>query len=224
MRWHVLIFLALMQACSGTMKEHEAGQPRVHDSQEVIRQFIYGLWSLDSGNILSNEGYYFRPDGTVDFVASEQSGKWSLNKVNKLTISVPALNQEYLTEFNIDSISLDRMRLTSENKTHLFRKVPFGMDNEGNVLQGFSGSIAVGESRSFSFNIPSAKKIALRLNSDSPDVLFHIYRDDKEISTTGLREWSAIMIRSGRYEAIVTKGAKSVDKNPSDFDLKILGY
>jgi hypothetical protein len=44
----------------------------IKDSLEVIREQIYGLWSKDSGNTLTNTGYYFHPDGTIDFVSSEK--------------------------------------------------------------------------------------------------------------------------------------------------------
>jgi hypothetical protein len=225
MKWFIIGLLALMQACSGDMKYSADDTPVAeNDTQTVIRQFIYGLWSLDSGNTLSNEGFYFRSDGTVEFVAGESSGTWKLSGTDTLQIVYSFFNEEYKSDFRIDSLSSDRMILVSKGETHLFRKVPFGINNEGSILQGFSGSLKNGESRKYSFKIPNAKKIALKLNSGNPKLFFRVYSGSEELSSTDLREWSAIMVRSGSYDAVVTNNSDEKTDDVSDFDLKVVGY
>jgi hypothetical protein len=191
------------------------------DTLQLIQSFVYGLWSLDSGNILYNKGYYFREEGDVDFVAEEVSGKWQLTSRDSMEIVYTSFRQEYKAEYKIDSISESEMILSDSSGKHLFRKVPFGMNPEGNVLQGFSGNLEPGEDKNYTFDIPSAKKMELRLKTDNPAIVFRVFEGTNEITSIPVHHWTAIMIRSGKYKVTISNPQKG--KN-SEFDLKVLAY
>jgi hypothetical protein len=212
-------------SCSptGNNPETKAGRQPT-DTLEMIRGFIYGLWSKDSENTLQNVGYYFRPDGTMDFVAAGVSGSWALPQRDTLQITYSDQNQQYNANYRIDTLSESRMLIRDGDGSYLFRKVPFGMNVEGLVLQGFSGSLFPGEEKEYAFDLPAAKKITLKLNTKSKDVVFRIFDNQEELTSMPLQEWTGILVRSGKYKATVTNTNKRKQEKQADFDLKIIGF
>ncbi len=218
------LFLIIFSCSEKRKTEEEKTSAAKTDTTEVIKSFIYGLWSMDSGNSLNNIGYYFRPDGTVDFVAADVSGFWELNKNDSIKIIYNSFNEEYKADYKIDSISEGRMTISDKDGSYLFRKVPFGMNNEGIVLQGFSGSLEQGQEKVYSFDIPTAKKISLKLKTANKDIVFRVYENEKEVTSLPVQEWTSILVRSGKYKAkVIYPKTKKVSED-GGFDLKVIGY
>jgi hypothetical protein len=221
----LLAFFLIISSCSEKRKTEEEKSSAVKtDTTEIIKSFIYGLWSMDSGNSLNNIGYYFRPDGTVDFVAADVSGFWELNKNDSIKIIYNSFNQEYKADFKIDSISEGKMTISDKDGSYLFRKVPFGMNNEGVVMQGFSGSLAQGQEKVYSFDIPTAKKISLKLKTENKDIAFRVYENEKEVTSLPVQEWTSILVRSGKYKTKVIYPKTKKGNEEGGFDLKVIGY
>jgi hypothetical protein len=220
----LLVCIVLFSCMSKKNDTNNSGTDSKPDTMEMIRGFIYGLWSMDSGNYLTNEGYYFKPDGSVDFIAAEVSGEWQLIAKDSIKISYSSSDQQEMSTLKIDSINSDRMVLHDSDGASVFRKVPYGSNMEGIVLQGFSGTLEKGDSREYTFNVPSAKKIQLKIKSQNADVAFHIYDGKNQITATPLHEWTAIMIRGGNYKAVVELPRYSRSNEEGKFDLKVIGY
>src|SRR5436190_24267864 len=113
MKWFLIFLCIGFFSCSG-IKKNDVENNSIHnktDTMEIIRQFISGLWSMDSGNILMNEGYYFKSDGTVDFVAAEASGQWQLISKDSIKIEYHSFDQNIMSVSKIDSLSNERMIL-----------------------------------------------------------------------------------------------------------------
>lgn len=223
MKFSLILFCTILFACTSPVKEKSNDESLISgDTLKVVENFIYGLWSMDSGNTLFNEGYLFNSDGSVKFVASEREGTWNLCGKDSLKISYAYINESYDSYLKIDSITESRMILTDEEGTHLFRKVPFGMNNEGVVIQGFAGSLGTDDKKNYVIEIPPARKIYLKLKA-SDDTFFKVYDNEKEITATPLHEWTAIMIRGGKYRLEVFRLAKKNSK-AEDFDLKVIAF
>jgi hypothetical protein len=222
-RIFIFLITAFLYSCgSDQKKSDQSDETSPTDTMEIIRNFIYGLWSMDSGNALNNEGFYFKPDGTVDFVSSELSGFWELPTNDSIHVVYSTINEKFSSPYKINSITESRMILTDQNGNHLFRKIPFGINNERVVLQGFAGALAGGMKKKYSFDIPSAKKINLILNSENKNISFQVFDDANEFTSVPVREWTAIMVRSGKYKVVVSNTGNS--KEDSHFDLKVMGY
>ncbi len=225
MKWIVLIFGLILTSCFSGKKEAEIpAQVNRADTMQIIRDFICGLWSMDSGNILMNEGYYFKPDGSVDFVAAEVTGEWKLITNDTIKISYAAFHRELSSVNRIDSLTIDRMVLRDSGGTRVFRKVPFGMNMEGTVLQGFAGTLDKGEEREYNFNIPSSKKIQLKLQSPNEELSFNVYDGNNLITSAPLREWTAIMIRGGMYRLVISNPKNGHSREEGKFDLKVISF
>lgn len=223
MKWFILVFSTLLYSCTNEIKnESEIKGGNENDTLEIVRTFVYGLWSLDSGNSLYNEGYYFKPDGTVDFVAAEVSGTWELSGSDSIKIEYSSFDEVYKEFLKIDSINDNRMILTNKEGSHLFRKVPFGMNSEGTVLQGFAGKAEPGQIKEYAFEVPSSKKIQLKLSTQDPEISMRVYDGTNEITSSEVKSWTAIMIRSGKYFVRVSKTESG--KTPGEFDLKVISY
>ena len=194
------------------------------DTIEIIKNYIYGLWSLDSGNALSNVGYYFKPDGTVDFVAAEVTGNWELIQKDSIKIVYTSFNEDYKASYKIDSISAGKMTIRDDAGSYLFRKIPFGINNEGVVLQGFSGNISPNTEKEYEFDLPAAKKIHIKLISSKEEIVFRLYNNEEEITLIPIKEWTAILVRSGKYKAKISYPTDKSVKENQDYDLKIIGF
>jgi hypothetical protein len=219
------IYVAVLLSCSPAKKESEPVQEEIRgDTATIISSFITGLWSKDSGNTLTNEGFNFRNDGTVDYVSSEMSGNWELRK-DSLKLSWTSWDMAGESIFHIDSLTESRMVLSDTGGSHIYRKVPFGMNQEGNVAQGFSGYIKPGESKEYSFDLPPAKKILVKMTSPDSSVMFRIFDNgNSEITSAPVRNWTGIVIRSGKYRLLLTKPEKSKWKEEADYDIKVVVY
>lgn len=220
-----LLFILFIYSCSGDAKkpsgENETGVA-VNDTNQMIQSFICGLWSLDSQNILNNEGYFFKPDGTVDFVASEYQGNWQIIGTDSIFIKYSFFDSAFETGFHIDSLTESRMVLSDSDGVHLFRKVPFGVNTEENVISGFSGTLLPGISKEYTFTIASAKKLRVALNTKSDNVRLKIFDDRGELTSTPVKDWQSIMVRSGNYKIVVdyVDRKKAIDE---EFSIKVFG-
>ena len=194
----------------------------VNDTTQIIHSFVCGLWSLDSQNILNNEGYFFKPDGTVDFVASEYQGNWELVGTDSIKLKYAFFDSDYEQGFHIDSLSEARMVLSDSDGTHLFRKVPFGINTEETVISGYSGTLNPGLPKKYSFTIPSAKKLRIALSTNSENVKLKIYDSYGELTSTPVKDWQSIMVRSGEYK-IVVDYVEPAKGTPEEFSLKVFG-
>ena len=145
-------------------------------------------------------------------------------KKDSLKINYHTFERDLSLKFKIDSMYEGRMVLTSDEGKYLFRKVPFGMNTEGIVLQGFMGKLESGEEREYSFDIPSSKKMELKLKCENKNVVFNIYDSNVLITPTPVQNWTAIMIRSGNYKVKIRNHSEKSIKQEADFDLKVIGY
>ncbi len=220
-----VLFVVFIYSCSGDSKrpagESETGVA-VNDTTQIIHSFVCGLWSLDSQNILNNEGYFFKPDGTVDFVASEYQGNWELVGTDSIKLKYAFFDSDYEQGFHIDSLSEARMVLSDSDGTHLFRKVPFGINTEETVISGYSGTLNPGFPKQYSFTIPSAKKLRIALSTNSENVKLKIYDSYGELTSTPVKDWQSIMVRSGEYK-IVVDYVEPAKGTPEEFSLKVFG-
>ncbi len=194
----------------------------LQDTNEIVRQFIYGLWSLDSGNLLTNEGFLFGADGRLDFIASEFSGTWELTASDTMLIKWADYNTEKITTYKIDSLSDSRMILTDGKKNLLLRRVPFGVNQTETVLNGFAGTLTTGQTKDYEINLPSVKKIRIRLKSENVKVGFTMFDEEKEIATN-IQDWTGIVIRGGKYKVSVILPREKISESV-DFDLKVIAY
>ena len=104
------------------------------------------------------------------------------------------------------------------------KEVPFGINNEGNVLLGFAGSLLSGEEKEYMLNLPATKKIALKLSGSDSTITFRLYDGSNELTSAPLHAWSGIIIRSGKYRAVVSRQKNLKSKSEGEFDLKVIGY
>jgi hypothetical protein len=222
----LLFVLSITLYCCSPAKEENADRSSADsDTTLLAKQWLYGLWSEDSGNTLSNSGFYIRNDGTIDMALDDASGSWELVGLDTIKIKFPGLNKVYESNMIIDSLSEDRMVLHDSDGIQVFRKVPFGINNEGQVIQGFSGYVSPGTNKDYFFEMPPAKKVMLKMYCPDSSVTFRLYDDrEMEITSTGVRNWAGIVIRSGKYHIALTKPKDSKLKEEADFDLKVLVY
>ncbi len=219
------LFLFFIYSCSSQPKEptNENGSAiAVNDTTLMIHSFICGLWSLDSQNILNNEGFFFKSDGTVDFVASEYQGEWQVIGTDSIKLKYAYFDSSFESGFHIDSLSESRMILSDSNGVHLFRKVPFGVNMEETVISGFSGTLLPNQLKEYKFSIPSAKKLRIALNTNSDNVRLKIFDDYSELTSTAVKDWQSIMVRSGNYKIVVVY-VDSKKAVPEEFSLKVFG-
>lgn len=194
----------------------------LQDRNEIVRQFIYGLWSLDSGNLLTNEGFLFSADGRLDFIASEFSGTWELPSTDTMLIKWADYNEEKITTYRIDSLSDSRMFLSDGKKNLKLRRVPFGVNKTETVLNGFAGTLTSGETKDYDITLPSVKKIRIRLKSENVKIKFSMYDGTKEIASN-IQDWTGIVIRGGKYKVSVILPHERISESV-DFDLKVMSY
>lgn len=219
------IIVLSIYACQSNSKSKSALSEQNQNTSEIefFQNFIFGLWSLDSNQSLTNVGFYFQPNGIIDFVGADQSGEWRLIGSDQLEINYQSNNQTIHTVYHLDSLSESRLILSDSNKTFVYRKVPFGIELHENVLNGFHGSIQSGQQKQYSFSLPSAKKIRLTLISQDENIKMRVYDDKKELTHLPLKDFQSIMVRSGNYKIVVSK---DLSKNSAmeDFDVKVLGW
>ncbi len=220
-----LFTLSFIFSCSNNPVPN-AGDTPVADSKDdelsLMRNYICGLWSYDSANILNNEGYYFKPDGTVDFVASEYTGDWKIVGTDSIMISYSFYSESGTIEYQIKSLTAENLTLADGDGEYIFRKVPFGMNDSEILLNGYHGSLKEGETREYTFDLPSAKKIRIALKTTNQNMTMKVFDQFKELSATNLQQLQCIMVRSGKYKVIVSLPEKA-GADLVDFDLKVFG-
>jgi len=195
------------------------------DTTAIIRNYISGLWSLAEGNMLNNDGYFFQPDGTIRLVASEYSGQWNLINRDSLRISFQIYSREdEVSVFRIDSLSVDRMVLNSKDGVHTYRKVPFGINLEGTVLQGYIGSLADNQIKHYEVEIPTAKEISIELSADNPSIFFRFFEKDVQLTSAGVRGWRGILTHGGKYELRVMDTTVNNSKASTSYSIKVIGF
>jgi hypothetical protein len=216
-------------SCSEFPKEKlpvQTNTGQQEDTLSLIRNFLPGLWSLDTGNSLTNDGYLILPDGSLNVVASEVSGTWELHVKDTLKFIFPGdFTKPYEETFKLDSLSVQRMVLHSENEKYIFRKIPYGKNPEGIVLSGYSGSIYPGTEKEYNFELPSAKEINITLNCENKSVVFRIYDNGVEITPADLKKWQGILVHGGKYMLkIKFPGRESETSQSADYNVKVIAY
>lgn len=222
----ILIFsIHTLLSCNLKNNKEDAVQNLAVDSLEMIRNYMYGLWSVDNGNMLNNDGYYFQPDGKVRLVASEYDGEWSLIGKDSLKMSFQMYSAEaQIFKYKIDSLNVDRMVLSSKEGSTAFRKVPFGINPAKIVLQGFVGEVAPGILKTYELELPSAKDISIELESENPTITFRFFYGGDEITTTALQKWRGIVTHGGKYRLEVRDTIKKQGSNSPSFSLRVFEY
>lgn len=192
-----------------------------------MHQFLAGLWSVDSENALSNEGFYIQPDGQLLLVASEARGQWKLLGRDTLRLLVDNWSPKPQTyDFIIDSLDPQLMILRDSAGQRLYRKVPYGTNAEGTVLNGFMGTLDRQLSaKEYRFDLPSAKRIRVELNTAATRVSFRLFSGEHELTAAAVKRWEGILVRSGQYRAVVALDPPELQtEEPVEFDLKVYGY
>lgn len=221
----LLIISVCILACTQKVKEESNSQATVSNVQEnvqLINEFICGLWSLDSNRSLTNVGFYIKPDGTIDFVTGDLSGSWKLEGKDLLVLSFSQNEKDIVLKYHLDSLNESQMILSDSSGQNIYRKVPFGINNDEIVLTGFHGTLFPGISKEYSFMLPSAKKIRLSLKSEDSTIKMRIYDATKELTSIPLTDWQSIMVKSGTYKVKVNYLNPKIGKM-NDFDLKVYG-
>ena len=222
-----IIFLSLVLfSCLNPKKEPKTlSQDIPTDTNEIIRSYIFGLWSLADGNMLNNDGYFFQPDGTIRLVASEYSGEWNLINRDSLRISFQVYSRDAeVSYYRIDSLSAEKMQLSSKDGSHAYRKVPFGINQEGTVLQGFMGSLLENQTKYYEVEIPTAKEVSIVLSSDNPSITFRFFEKDHQLTSTGVQSWRGILTHGGMYELRIMDTVSNNSKAGSSYSIKVIGF
>src|SRR3954464_7956220 len=108
----LLFVLSITLYCCSPAKEENADRSSADsDTTLMAKQWLYGLWSEDSGNILSNTGSYLSNDGTMQLTSAEYEGEWQLVGLDSIKIKINGYNRIYETDYSIDSLSENRMVL-----------------------------------------------------------------------------------------------------------------
>lgn len=205
------------QADDGPVEEKKSDSPL-----NMMQSYICGLWSYDSANILNNAGYFFRSDGTIDFVGADLSGVWSLDSLDTLKIVYINYSDTETVLYKVKKMTADEMVLADTSGEYTFKKVPFGMNETENILTGFHGTLNPDESRDYNFDLPSAKRIRIKIKSPDDKFTMKVFDQFKEITSADVKQLQCIMVRSGKYKITVTNPAKK--GNAGDFDLKVFSY
>ncbi|TAH43013.1 MAG: hypothetical protein EYC69_04090 [Bacteroidetes bacterium] len=219
-------FLTVEYSCTepGNQNANES-KDSITDTTEIIRSYIFGLWSLSEGNMLNNDGYYFQPDGTVRLVASEYSGQWNLIGRDSLNTSFQFYSRDAeISMFKIDSLTVDRMVLSSAAGTEVYRKVPFGINPEGTVLQGFMGSLQPDEIKIYDLEIPGAKEINIILTSENANIVFRFYEKDIQLTSVAVKSWKGILTHGGNYELRVMDTISSNQNSDRSYSIKVIAF
>jgi hypothetical protein len=217
----VILFSTVFFSCSERKNEKAVNAKTApRNTTDIINSFVYGLWSHDTGNVLTNEGYYFKTDGSVDLVASDQSATWELSGTDSIKIEYSDSVRPHINTYRIDSLNENRMILSDETGNHLFRKVPFGSNETGTVMEGYNGELERSSEKRYSFTLPAAKKIQLILRSENPQMSFRVFDGKTELTGIPVRLWTAIMIRSGTYTLVLS----TKDKSSGQYDMRVMGF
>lgn len=218
----LLFLIVSFLSCSNPKEESQTTAPApASDAAALLQSFISGLWSLDSGNILTNEGFLILPDGSFTFVASEITGTWETPSADTLVVKYSDYYEDKQIRYTIDSISESKMILSMDNKKYIFRKVPFGIDPNETILNGYSGTLSAGTGRSYEINLPAGKKIGLKLTTTNPSIKLSFFEGDHEIAKD-VQNWAGILIRGGKYR--ITLNMPKGNEQYADFDLKVISF
>jgi hypothetical protein len=119
------------------------------------------------------------------------------------------------------------MLLADNAGSRLYRKVPFGMAPEPEVLSGFAGSLTDRQQeKTHPTLLPATRKIGLRLTAEDTALRAELYKGEKRISPAGVREWDGILVRGGNDYRIRIFSTRPDILRPdgSGYDVRILSY
>ncbi|MBP6009236.1 MAG: hypothetical protein KBA16_06725 [Bacteroidia bacterium] len=229
--WTTLVFagwlLSFLFSCQQPRQGSEQTEAATNDTTALMNNFLTGLWSVDSQNFLNNEGFYLQPDGRLSLVASEAQGEWRLMGRDTLYLNVHNWSPDPLEYFFIlDSLDPQFMILRDTTGQTVYRKVPYGTNAEGIVLNGFMGTLDRQlNAKEYRFDLPSAKRIKLELKSAFAGISFRVFDGEHELTAAPVKSWDAILIRSGQYRAVVAiDDPRRLSEDRIEFDLKVYGY
>lgn len=219
---------SIIHSCSNQeVKTETETVAEANEAFTLTENFIYGLWSLDSGQQLINEGYFFQNNGVVDLVASEARGSWKLTGTDSIEIELPTYDYFPVRfSYHIDSISDGWMVLSDSSGKHVFRKVPFGLNTEGNLMSGFMGRFTrTFAQRSYTVNLPTAKRIGISVDSKDTSIVFSLWEKGRELTSVKVRSWEGILIRGGDYRIeLEHSNPRNIPYEGADYNVKIMSY
>ncbi|MFM2135368.1 MAG: hypothetical protein RL021_768 [Bacteroidota bacterium] len=186
-----------------------------------------GLWSLDSNSTLTNSGFFLQPNGQLELVGFETSGEWTLNGLDSLTFRTVAGTADTMSvSYKLVSIEADRMSLSGSDGEHLYRKVPFGLAPQEEVLTGYIGTLSSKQvERKHDATLPSAKKIGLRLITADTTLRLELLQGERNFSPEPSVEWRGILVSGGKFELkLSSTRPDKLTESGSEYELKIFGY
>lgn len=223
--YFTLLLIAFLSGCADRSSTSENKSDEYSGSQ--TNTLLPGLWSMDSSSILSNTGFFLQPDGRMEPVGYEASGNWSLKGNDTLELRSNSASSESISSaYKIVSISADRMILSGTDGEHLYRKVPFGLANQEEVLTGYIGTLSSKQpDRIHDAVLPSVKKIALRLVSADTTLRLELLQGERNFSPAPAIEWRGILVAGGKFELrLSSTQPKKLSETGSEYELKVLGY
>lgn len=215
--------LLILFSCADNRKQTESAQ----SESSAAMNLLPGLWSLDSSSMLTNSGFFLQPNGQLELVGFETIGDWSLKSNDSLMLRTRTDSADTLTvSYKINSIEADRMSLSGSDGEHLYRKVPFGLAPQEEVLTGYIGTLSSKQpERMHEATLPSAKKIGLRLLTADTTLRLELLQGERNYSPKRSVEWRGILVSGGKFELKLTSTRpEKLTETGSEYELKILGY
>lgn len=219
--WLPIFIAVLFYACSNTTNETRDTEPSVSSAPAFS---LEGLWSRDSAGYLTNRGYLFNPAGDFQEVASSGSGSWELNAADSLVLTENEKSYSLLIEKqDADHI---RLKAVNDGMTSLYRRVPFGMKDQPDILTGYSGSLSkLMPERTYTLNIPSTKMVEVLMQCEDTLAGFMILDDNHVLTPRPVQRWKSVIINGGAYrlKLMHAKPGKLTDQGV-EYDVKLMTY
>ncbi len=224
MRTKKIFSILLLWVLIGCSVPNHSEENNVTRTSLRLEQVLPGVWSIDSAGQLTNTGFYFRDDGSVEFAGTDKSGRWLVIGDDQFCISLMNGSTDTLTEsFAVDSVTADRLAVKGREVAFLLRKVPYGEGIEQNVLSGFMGRLTrVVSEKNYTVSIPSSKKITIELKSQDPALAFELLSPSGPMTLTPVRSWSSVVILGGEFSLKIKSSDPSrLTADGSEFDVKV---
>ena len=183
---------------------------------------IEGLWSKDSAGLLTNHGYLFSSDGTFQEIGSVISGTWQMPSMDSIMI----YDQEHEHSFLLKAERQDMIKLTDSNQSANYRRVPFGMNEKPDILNGFSGTLSsFRPDREYQVQIPPCKMVEILLHSEDTLIGFVLTRARDNIITKPVRNWKSVLVNGGEFKlTLMHNKPGKLTADGSEYDLKVMAY
>lgn len=181
-----------------------------------------GLWSIDSSGQLTNNGYLFLPDGTLEEAGTGHTGSWKQESNGTLTISTGTET----SSFSMSALSETQIKLNDSGKEILLRKVLYGASDSEMVLAGYMGSLNRDvTAKEYQLLYAPATKAGVRLIAADTTLYVNVSVNGKNLNAAPTREWSGIVITGGELKVRVQSATEKAEAGKtSDFEVKMLEF